>query len=66
MRIALRQEPQEEGNVAEGGKRERGADEARGPELASLHGVMPEMFVEPRPPDEADAVARLQDRPLAR
>ena len=60
MRIAFRQQATERGDVHEPIERVRGIEKASRGEIEPLHRVMTQMLVEPCPPGDADAIARLQ------
>jgi hypothetical protein len=65
-RPAFRQQPDQRGKVHHRQERLRRREHRRGPKAKRLDGIMTEMLVEPGAPDNADAVAGLQDRPQAR
>ena len=62
MRIALGQEPRQRAEPGEPRERERAFHQAARPQAQRFDGEGAEMLVEPRPPDEAKGVARLQRR----
>ena len=62
MRIALGQEPRQRAEPGEAGERERAFHQPPRPQAQGLDGEGAEMLVEPRPPDEAERIARLQRR----
>ena len=66
MRIALRQQAHQRGQMGHAIDRMRGRQQRAGTELRAFDGVGAEMLVEPRPPNRAHAVAGLQERPHPR
>src|SRR5205807_9367014 len=52
----------ERGDVHEPIERVRGVEKPRRGEIEPFHHVVAQMLVEPRPPGDADAIARLQHR----
>ena len=66
MRVALRQQPHQRGQMGDAIDRVRRAEEAGGAQVQPLDRVIAEMLVEPRPPGGAHAVAGLQHRACMR
>ena len=66
MRIALRQQPAERREVRDAVDHVRGSQLRRRVQVQHLDRVMAEVLVEPRPPDHAYGIARLQQRPQPR
>ncbi len=62
VRIALRKEPRNRGQMGDAVNAVGGCQQRRGAQLQTLDRVGAEMLVEPRPPYRADAVAGLQQR----
>ena len=60
VRVALRQQPQQCADIAEARQRQGARQQAPRPEVQRLHAIGPEMFVEPRAPDQAEGIAGLQ------
>ena len=65
MRVALRQEPRQSRQGADRGERRGIIENARGVCLQKLDIEAAEMFREPRPPGDAQQIARLEQRPHA-
>ena len=65
MRIALRQEPRQSRQRADRGERRGIVENARGVSLEQLDIEAAEMLGEPRPPGDAQQIARLEQRPYA-
>ena len=63
MRIALRQQPRQRGQMGHAIGRVRRRQHGGGAQPHSLDRIIAEMLVEPRPPHRAHAVAGLQQRP---
>ena len=66
VRIALRQQPRQRGQMGHAIDRVRGRQQDRRAQPRAFERVGAEMFVEPRPPHGGDAVAGLQQRPHPR
>src|SRR6185312_6332922 len=65
MRVALRQEPRQSRQGADGGECRGIIEDARGVGLQKLDIEAAEMFRQPRPPGDAEQIARLEQRPHA-
>ena len=66
MRIALRQQPHQSGQMSNAIDRMRGRKVTGRPQAQALDRIVAEMLVESCPPGSTHAVSRLQDRPEPR
>src|ERR1700719_913135 len=66
MRIAFRQQATKRGDVHEPIERMGSVEKTSRGEIEPLHHVITQMRVEPCPPGDADAIARLQHRAQSR
>ncbi len=62
MRVALRQQPHQRGQVADPINRMRRREKTGGPQIHRFDRVVAEMLIEPRTPCRTDGIARLQHR----